>query len=87
MYNPIESATIVEFLHKALNELVSILLPIIVLFYIATGLLFITARGDPAKLKLARTALLYISIGAAIVLGAWVITEMVASTIDTVLTP
>ncbi|OHA26377.1 MAG: hypothetical protein A3C06_01600 [Candidatus Taylorbacteria bacterium RIFCSPHIGHO2_02_FULL_46_13] len=87
MHNPLGSTTLVQFLALALKAFVDILLPVLVIFYIATGLLFISARGNPEKLKLARAALLYISIGAAIVLGAWAVTEMISATIGAISTP
>jgi hypothetical protein len=64
----------------------NILLPIggvvAVLMIMWAGFLYVTARGDTAKLKDARNALLWAVIGAAILLGAWVISQAIESTIN-----
>jgi len=85
--NPITSPSITAFLGVALKSLVNILIPFIVIAYIVVGLMFITARGAPDKLKIAKAALLYVSVGTAIVLGAWVLTEMISSTITAIQAP
>jgi hypothetical protein len=46
--------------------------------------MFITARGNPAKLATAKTALLYTCIGAGVVLGAWVFAEIIKNTIQAI---
>ena len=53
-----------------------------VFFIVYSGFLFVTARGSEDKLKTAKRALLYSVIGTAILLGAWVIAEVIASTIN-----
>lgn len=82
--NALGTTDIMVFLKKALLALVNLLIPIIVLFYIIVGLMFITARGAPEKLKVAKTAFLYVTIGSAVVLGAWALAEMIQTTIQTV---
>ena len=46
-----------------------------------SGFLFISARGNPEKLKSAKEALKWTLIGAAIILGAWVIAQSIQTTI------
>jgi len=79
--NPLQDDTILEFLARILGVLVQFLVPVIVLFYVITGLMFIMARGNPQKLTVAKTSILYTTIGACIVLGAWILAEMINSTI------
>ena len=71
-----------EFIKKAINDIV---LPIggviAVLMIMYAGFLFVTAGGEPAKITKAKDALLYAAIGAAILLGAWVISEAIGGTI------
>lgn len=68
----------------------NILLPIggvvaaIMIMY--AGFLFVTARGEPAKITQAKTALLYAVIGTAILLGAWTISEAIQGTIKQIST-
>ncbi len=82
--DPLGGISIYEFVRKALLAFVNLLIPIIVLFYVITGLMFITARGAPEKLKVAKTAFLYTSIGAGVVLGAWVFATLIRDTITAV---
>lgn len=56
---------------------------IAVVMIIYAGFLYVTARGNTAKIGEAHKALLYAVIGAAILLGAWVISEAISATIDT----
>ena len=57
-----------------------------VLAIIYVGFLFVSARGDPEKLKIARTAFLYTVIGIAVLLGAVLIATVIQSTISNVST-
>ncbi|MGB3922279.1 MAG: pilin [Minisyncoccia bacterium] len=54
---------------------------IAVLAFIYSGFLYVTAQGNEQKIKDAHRALLYTSIGAAVLLGAWVIANVVCTTI------
>ena len=54
---------------------------ILVVFIVWTGLMFVMARGNEAKLTSAKEALFYTLIGAAIVLGAFVISKAVEQTV------
>jgi len=46
------------------------------------GFLYVTARGNPSKIETAHKALTWAVIGAAILLGAWVISQAISATID-----
>jgi hypothetical protein len=50
---------------------VDVAFPIAVVFILWSGFLFVSAGGDPAKIKTARTTLLWSVIGLTIVIGAW----------------
>lgn len=52
-----------------------------VLAFIYSGFLYVTAQGNETKIKDAHKALLYTSIGTAVLLGAWVIANVVCRTI------
>jgi hypothetical protein len=45
------------------------------------GFLFVKAIGKPEEIKKAKDALLYTVIGAAILLGAWTIAQLISDTI------
>lgn len=70
LQNPLSSSTIQDFMIKILDAVVLILTPVVVIMLLWAGFLFVTAQGNPEKLKKAKNALLYTLIGAAIVLGA-----------------
>lgn len=55
---------------------------LLVVFIVITGLKFVTAKGNSAKLEEAKQALLWTIVGAAIVLGAFVISEAVKGTVE-----
>lgn len=81
--NPFKQDTIKGLIETIVND---ILLPIggvvAVLMIIYAGFLFVTARGNEAQITKAKDALLYAVIGAAILLGAWVISQAITTTID-----
>lgn len=77
------NCTLFDLLRKVIND---ILLPIggvlAVLAFIYSGFLYVTAQGNEAKLKIAHKALLYTAIGTAVLLGSWVISQVIKNTID-----
>jgi hypothetical protein len=81
--NPFKQNTIKGLIEVIVND---ILIPIggviAVLMIIYAGFLFVTARGSDAQITKAKQALLWAVIGAAILLGAWVISTAVGTTID-----
>jgi hypothetical protein len=80
--NPFKAGSIPELIDVLLNEiLIPIGAVIAVLMVMYAGFLFVTARGDTAQIKKAKDALLWAVIGAAILLGAKVITDAIQGTI------
>ncbi|OGI63923.1 hypothetical protein A2914_02285 [Candidatus Nomurabacteria bacterium RIFCSPLOWO2_01_FULL_41_21] len=79
--NPIKINSIVEFLKEILKAVIKIGIPLIVLAIIYSGFLFVTAMGNPEKLTKAKDALLWSLVGAAVLLGAWAIAELIVTTI------
>jgi hypothetical protein len=67
----------------------NIILPIggvlCVLAFIYSGFLYVTARGDSGQIKTAHSALLYASIGTAVLLGAWVIANAIRATVNQII--
>ena len=65
-----------------------ILLPIggmlAVLSFIYSGFLYVTAQGNESKLATAHKALLYTSVGTALLLGAWVFASVICQTIGAI---
>lgn len=56
-------------------------IPIAAIFIIYSGLLFVTARGNEEQLKKAKKTLTWALIGTAILLGAWVIADIINTTV------
>jgi len=74
-------STIPSFIAYALKVLVQVSLPIISLFIVYSGFLFVFARGNTEKLAKARTNFLYVIIGALLILGAWMIAVLLSGTV------
>lgn len=53
-----------------------------VLAFIYSGFLYVTAQGNDTKLAKAHRALLYTVIGTAVLLGSWVIANVIENTIN-----
>lgn len=67
---------------KLLEIVIQIGLPVIALAIVYTGFLFIKARGSDTEIKKAKDTLLWVVIGAAVILGAFVIQKAICGTIN-----
>ena len=74
------------FIYMILGIVFQIGVVVSVLFLMYVGFMFVTARGDTAKLETARTAFLYTVIGIALLLGAELIASIIGSTVNQVST-
>ena len=54
---------------------------LVVLAFIYSGFLYVTAQGDTKKISDAHKALLYTAIGTAVLLGSWVLATAICKTI------
>jgi hypothetical protein len=68
--NPLSFTSITDMIVAILNIVIIISTPIVVFFLIYAGFMYVTAQGNPEKLKVASTALLYGIIGGVIILAA-----------------
>ncbi|MDZ4227124.1 MAG: TrbC/VirB2 family protein, partial [Patescibacteria group bacterium] len=66
--NP-QFSTIPDFISGALRVLTIVALPIITLFVVVAGFMFIFARGNQQKISEARQNFVYVIIGALLILG------------------
>ncbi len=80
--NPLNFATIADFIAGALKVLVMIALPIVSLFIVISGFLFIKAQGNPSELETAKKNFWYVILGTLLILGAWVIATLIAGTVS-----
>jgi hypothetical protein len=68
-------------IHDILVGVLKIGMPVIALAIIYCGFLFVKAQGKPEELTKAKSALTWTLVGAAILLGAWAIAEMISATV------
>lgn len=80
--NPLASDSFSSLVKNISRLAIEIGIPIAAIFIIYSGLKFVLARGDVKKLDEAKTGLLWAIIGTAILVGAWVITEVLKSTVE-----
>lgn len=80
--NPIKYNDLGDFIIAIADGIAQIGFYLVVIFIIFSGFLFVKARGNEAELKKAKEAFLYTVIGAAILLGATVLANVVAGTIN-----
>ncbi len=88
--NPLENSgidSIEAFIEKIIDIVVMIVTPFIVLCLIYAGFQYVTAGGDPGKVKKAHAWLLWTVVGAAVILGAWVIAHAIAGTVKELAAP
>ena len=80
--NPIKYDDLMGFINAIIEIIIQIGTPILVLAIVYVGFLFVQASGKPEKLNEAKQALIYTLIGAAIVLGAFLISGAIQGTVD-----
>ena len=83
--NPLEGggiSTIPQFISSALKVMVMVALPIITLFLVYSGFLFVLTQGNQEQLSQAKTNFVYVVIGAILILGAWVFASILGGTIS-----
>ena len=68
-------------LTAVLNVLLVLAVPIIVFFLILAGFNYVTAQGNPEKIKTATRSLTYAIIGAVLILGGVAISEIIESVV------
>jgi len=80
--NPIKANNIQQLVALILDIVVKIGAVIAVFMFIITGFLFVTAQGNPSKIETAKRSLVGTSIGAVILLGAEVLSQVVQNTVN-----
>ncbi|MDD3662421.1 MAG: hypothetical protein PHT84_00990 [Candidatus Pacebacteria bacterium] len=82
--NPLgdELKDIPSFIEAIINIILIIGVPIVTLAIIYSGFLFVSAAGNPEKLKNAKTTFIYTLIGAALLLGAFVLSKAIVTTVE-----
>jgi type IV secretory pathway VirB2 component (pilin) len=78
--NPLKSNSILCFIEDIVDALTYLAIPVIVIFIIIAGFKFVTAGGNEEKIGEAKRMALYTVIGAAIVLGASLLSDILINT-------
>ncbi|MDQ5955233.1 MAG: hypothetical protein QG621_236 [Patescibacteria group bacterium] len=82
LQNPLNVSTICGLIKKVLNVILGLGIPIAMLFLVYAGFMFVKAKGNPGEIKKAKENLMYIIFGTALFLGAWLLGQLVANTIN-----
>ncbi|MEI7720019.1 MAG: pilin [bacterium] len=82
--NPLKINTICGLVKQILSIFLALGTPVAVLFLVYAGFMFVLARGNPTKLGTAKRNITHVILGICIFLGAWLLGQVVANTINTV---
>lgn len=77
--NPLAFGSIQDLLVAILNVIIIIATPIVVLFIIYAGFLYVTAQGNAQQIQQATRALTYAIIGGVIIIGAVAISQIISN--------
>lgn len=73
-----------ELVKTILSIVVKVGLPLIAVLFVWTGFKFLTAQGNDQKLTEAKSSFTWTVVGAAVLLGAWVLATLINATIAAV---
>lgn len=82
--NPLKVNTIQDAIKLFVNAVVRLAIPVIVIFFLWSGLRFIFARGNPTEVGKAKNMFFYTVIGTLLILGAWTITNAIIGTVNSI---
>lgn len=80
--NPLAVDSVSGFLGALVDAIMYVSVPIIVIFIIFAGFKFVTAGGNTEDIEQAKRIALYTVIGAAIILGAGLLSDILINTAD-----
>lgn len=75
--NPIKFDSLEDLITAIIRIIIVIAVPIVVLFIILAGFKYVTAQGNPTKIQDASRSLTYAIIGGVLILGAFVIAQII----------
>lgn len=79
--NPLKDTTLVGLVDTILSAVIQVGIVVVTFFIVYAGYKYVTAQGNTGKLEKAHEGIKYTLIGSAIVLGAYVIRQIVTDTI------
>jgi len=69
--NPIQAQTFGQLVEAIAKAITAIGIPLVAIFLVWSGFLFVTARGNEEQLKRAKATFFWSLVGGAVVIGAW----------------
>lgn len=75
--NPIKSQTFDQLLSNFFNKINPVVMLVAMFFVLLSGYKFLTAQGEPGKIKEAQQMFLWTAIGVAIIVGAQLIIKII----------
>lgn len=69
--NPIDADTFLDLVVAIAKAITAIGIPLVAIFLVWSGFLFVTARGNEEQLKRAKTTFFWTLVGGAVLIGAW----------------
>lgn len=79
--NPLKFPNIEKFIEGVLQAIVIIALPIITVFIVWAGFLYISARGNAGQIERAHQNFKWVIIGTILILSAWVLATLIGGTV------
>lgn len=77
--NPIQAKTFGELVQAIAKAITAIGIPLVAIFLVWSGFLFVTARGNEQQLVRAKTTFFWALVGGAVVIGAWAIATAIVN--------
>ena len=75
--NPLQANSFGELVQSLARALVAVAIPIVVIFLIYSGFLFVSARGNEQQLEKAKKTFYWTIVGAAVVVGAYALASAI----------
>ncbi|TSC61095.1 MAG: hypothetical protein G01um101448_874 [Parcubacteria group bacterium Gr01-1014_48] len=80
--NPLRFGSIPEFITAVLNIVLMIIVPLVAVFLMYAGFLYVSAQGNATQVEKAHKVFLWTIIGAAVALGAMILSSAIQGTIN-----
>ena len=79
--NPLEITSITQLINKILEALTKLLIPVIIVMIVLSGFNMVMAQGNPEKVNKAGKMLLWVLVGAAVIIGAKALSDVLRNTV------
>ncbi len=80
--NPLKVNSIQELIAEILKVILIIAIPVIAIFIVIAGFRYVMARGQPSELEVAHRNILFVIVGAGLIIGCVLIVDVITTTIN-----